>query len=73
MLQGKSYRICLYIFSLSAIHCKGKDQLTDWKMSKDRDTCNNAVCLHFLKPSKRQCYAVGLNFILINISCVQFS
>lgn len=49
VLQGTSHRICLYLFPLCEIRCSGKDQLTDWKMSKDPDTCNGTVCLYFFE------------------------
>ena len=49
VLPGTSYRICLYLSPLCEIRCSGKDQLTDWKMSKDPDTCNGTVSLHFFE------------------------
>ena len=49
VLQGKSHRICLYFFPLCEIRCSGKDQLTDWNMSKDPDTYNGTVCLYFFE------------------------
>ena len=49
VLQGTSHRICLYLFPLCEIRCSGKDQLTDWNMSKDPDTYNGTVCLYFFE------------------------
>lgn len=49
VLPGTSHTIYLYLSPLCEIRCSGKDQLTDWKMTKDPDTCSGTVSLHFFE------------------------